>query len=214
MMAKPAMTAAAAGLGRPRNDRWSSSSLVSTLNRASLKRRAGREGRRNDPHRLLVEEGELRTHLHQQETPAPRRSDTTSHRLSSCGPELARRPRQPGHVAVEAVEDHRQEDQPAAEHAVARINRHGRGKSSRQHRRHVALRRVGVGTREAMTIAKKPHTRLPSVNSVGRTAMVRMGRMGRDCVRDCGRMSHLRLAISIDVPRQFLLPSLSVQRGP
>ena len=35
MMANPATLAAAAGLGRPRKFMWSSSSLVSTLNRAS-----------------------------------------------------------------------------------------------------------------------------------------------------------------------------------
>jgi hypothetical protein len=36
---------------------------------------------------------------------------------------------------------------------------------------------VGVGTRDAITIAKNPHTRFPSVNIVGRMAKVRMGRM-------------------------------------
>jgi hypothetical protein len=36
----------------------------------------------------------------------------------------------------------------------------------------------GVGTREAITIAKNPHTRFPSVNIVGRIAKVRMGRIG------------------------------------
>ena len=37
----------------------------------------------------------------------------------------------------------------------------------------------GVCTRDAITIAKNPHTRFPSVNIVGRMAKVRMGRMGR-----------------------------------
>ena len=32
-------------------------------------------------------------------------------------------------------------------------------------------------TRDAITIAKNPHTRFPSVNIVGRMANVRMGRM-------------------------------------
>ena len=38
---------------------------------------------------------------------------------------------------------------------------------------------VGVCTRDAITIAKNPHTRFPSVNIVGRMAKVRMGRMGK-----------------------------------
>ena len=36
---------------------------------------------------------------------------------------------------------------------------------------------MGVCTRDAITIAKNPHTRFPSVNIVGRMAKVRMGRM-------------------------------------
>ena len=42
----------------------------------------------------------------------------------------------------------------------------------------------GVGTRDAITIAKNPHTRFPSVNIVGRMAKVRMGRMGGENPKD------------------------------
>ena len=116
----------------------------------------------------LCKNGELRTHLHQQE----RRGHAEGHHVAQAvqlGPELAGRLRQPGDVAVQGVEDHRQENQPAAEHAVARVGRQGSTLPAI----------VGVGTRDAITMAKNPHTRFPSVNIVGKMAMVRMGRMGR-----------------------------------
>ena len=59
------------------------------------------------------------THLHQQK---PRR-DAKRHHVAQAvelRPEIARRPRQPRHVAIQRVEHHRQKDQPAAEHDVVR----------------------------------------------------------------------------------------------
>ena len=90
---------------------------------------------------------------------------TTSQRLSS-GAKIARGPPS-GPVAVEPVEDHRQKNQPAANHQVPGIPGHARLPGFRH----------GLVDPPATTIAKKPQIRFPSVSKVGKTAIVRMGRM-------------------------------------
>ena len=86
MMANPATLAAAAGLGSPRKVMWSSSSLRLDVEPRQPQGGAGRERGGDHPHRLLVKNGKLRTHLHEQKRRRDRRTDTMSHRLSNSAP--------------------------------------------------------------------------------------------------------------------------------
>ena len=112
MMAKPAITAAAAGLGRPLKYRCSSSSLVSTLNRASRSAAQAANAAAMIHTACLCNQRELRTHLHQQKARRHAKADHVAEAVQ-LRPEIAGRAGQPGHVAVQPVEHHRQENQPA-----------------------------------------------------------------------------------------------------
>ncbi len=85
MMAKPAITAAAAGLGRPLKYRWSSSSLVSTLNRASRSAAQAANAAAMTQTAWLCRYVN-RGHIFTSRKPGATPKLTTSHRLSNWAP--------------------------------------------------------------------------------------------------------------------------------
>ena len=120
-----------------------------------------------------MDQREPRAHLHQQKA----RRDAKTHHVAQTvqlGAEIAGGTRQPGHVAVQSVKNHRQKNQPAAEH-------HCSASSAMCDIQGLDVR---LTIRAATTMAKNPQIRFPSVNRVGKTAIVRMGRMER--ARDWG----------------------------
>ncbi len=131
-------------------------------------RRASRVRGRNHPRRFLVRKAKTAGTSSPAGTPGPRRR-------SPCRKGCPTRPRirWPTSTAGQCSRPGHRRPSPgkSARHCTCSC-------SSRQPKFPSRPSDVGVDTRDAITIAKNPHTRFPSVNIVGRMAKVRMGRMG------------------------------------
>src|SRR4051812_46709095 len=184
-MAKPAIEAAPAGEGSPLKFMWSSSSPDSTLNRA--RRNAAQAANAAAISQILSCEYVKDGHIFTNKNPGATPNETTSHKLSSCAPksELLRESRATWPSSASKIMAKKMSQPLSMKLCVSLVG------SSCFMTRVGFLKtistawggsnEVGRSTRAATTIAKKPQIRLASVNTVGKTATVRILFMRVSC---------------------------------